>query len=168
MKTFIRKWVLVSHFWQLAGEHLRSLVTFYSCPWSLWPVAPRTCVLLRVISYQWHCLWLLQRLLSLGGAGSLVIPRFPRKEQKTSFSRWTDLGSSADWSQTKYSPYFKEVHAALSHLLSSRSLVVTRLCSTVWGGMGLGTCYLHLRLRHWDHFFCSLAQNIALICDIYL
>lgn len=59
MKTFIRKWVFVSHFWQLAGEHLRSPVTFYSYPSSLWLVAPRTFVLLGVLSYKWHSLWAL-------------------------------------------------------------------------------------------------------------
>lgn len=98
IKTVIRKWVLLSHFWQLAGKHLRSPVTFYFCPSSLWLVAPRTCILLSNISYQRHSSRLFLTETAVTGWCWLLSDSQTSQEteQDLRYYCWADLDSSAD------------------------------------------------------------------------
>lgn len=156
MKTFIRKWVLLSHFWQLAGEHLRSPVTFYFCPSSLWLVAPRTCILLSNISYQRHPSRLLLAETAVTGWCWLLSDSQTSQETEQDLGCycWADLDSSAAClDSTKIHPLFQivmQVLASLGHFyealyFSFRSLVIARSCSIVRGGVSLVTLLFILK-----------------------
>lgn len=110
MKTFIRKWVLLSHFWQLAGEHLRSPVTFSFCPSSLWLVAPRTCILLCNISYGWHSSKLLLNRDVCHWVILLVewFPDFPGNSKNwATIAELTWMAQQTAWSSTKIYPFLQ-------------------------------------------------------------
>lgn len=158
----------LKQFWQLAGEPLRAYDIF-PLSFILWPVTPTES---RVLS------WLLamgvppgsysERLCAVG----LVVPCFPKLWRSCKIWTNADLLLSSPHVPTACLHCVRVMAWAWLYFMATKtrySSVIVRLClplEKTWVGhivpnFGFTPC-------HWHHFSCSLAQNIAVISNMYL